>query len=130
MIRLCSRFVVPRVTLMRLPKGTPGTLATARLIVGLIRDGTKDFYVRQEAIEEFRAYRVPAKDRLGKVWSLFDWVRPNVRYARDIYQVALAAPSGGSRSPRPRRSCESNGPFLSINERRRSCPVLLTLGRS
>ena len=89
MIRLASRFVVPKIRLMRVPKGTPGTLTTARLIGGLIRDGAKDFYVRQKAIEIFRAYRVPAKDKYGEVWSLFDWVRRNVRYTRDIYQVEL-----------------------------------------
>jgi transglutaminase-like putative cysteine protease len=89
MVRFCSRYVKPRIRLLRVPKGTPGTLATARLIGGLIRDGAKDFYVRQKAIEIFRAYRVPAKDKLGEVWALFDWVRRNVRYTRDIFQVEL-----------------------------------------
>ena len=29
------------------------------------------------------------KDRFGEVRSLFDWVRRNVRYTRDIFRVEL-----------------------------------------
>jgi len=65
MIRLCSRVVRPRIRVLRVPQGQRGTLTTARLISCLIRSGAKDFYVRQKAIEIFRAYRVPAKDRWG-----------------------------------------------------------------
>ena len=89
MIRLCSRYVVPRVTVHRIPEGTRGTLVTARLIGQMIRDGAKDFYVRQKAIQIFRLYRVRPKDRLGEVAALFDWVRRNVRYTRDILRVEL-----------------------------------------
>jgi len=32
----------------------------------MIQDGAKDFYVRQKAIEVFRAYQVPPKDRYGE----------------------------------------------------------------
>ena len=72
-----------------MPKGTKGTLITARLIARLIRDGAKDFYVRQKAIQIFRTYGVRPKDRFGEVCALFDWVRRNVRYTRDIFQVEL-----------------------------------------
>jgi transglutaminase-like putative cysteine protease len=89
MIQLGSRIVVPRIVLYRVPKGTPGTLVTARLIARLIRHGAKDFYVRQKAIQIFRAYDVRPKDRFGEVYSLFDWVRRNVRYTRDIFRVEL-----------------------------------------
>lgn len=89
MIRLCSRLVVPRIAYLRVPKGRPGTLVTARLIAGLIRDGAKDFYVRQRAIEILRTCRVAPKDRLGEISALFDWVRGNVRYTRDIFRVEL-----------------------------------------
>lgn len=89
MIRLCDRFVTPKIFVYRIPKGTRGTLVTARLIARLIRDGAKDFYVRQKAIEIFRVCRVPAKDRDGEVRALFDWVRRNVRYTRDIFRVEL-----------------------------------------
>src|SRR5215510_8235581 len=89
MIQLCRRIVVPRIFLYRVPKGTLGTLVTARLIARLIRTGAKDFYVRQKAIQIFRAYGVRPKDRFGEVYTLFDWVRRNVRYTRDIFQVEL-----------------------------------------
>jgi transglutaminase-like putative cysteine protease len=89
MIQLCSRSSVPRIFLYRVPKGTPGTLVTARLIARLIRNGAKDFDVRQKAIQIFRAYGVRPKDRFGEVYALFDWVRRNVRYTRDIFRVEL-----------------------------------------
>ena len=89
MIRLCKRFVIPRIRILRIPKGRPGTLVTARLIADLIRSGAKDFLVRQTAIQIFRECGVPPKDRLGEVRALFDWVRGNVRYTRDIFRTEL-----------------------------------------
>lgn len=89
MIRLCTRFVVPRIRLLRVPRGRPGTLVTARLIAQMIRSGAKDFCVRQTAIQVFRDYDVRPKDRFGEVCALFDWVRRNIRYTRDIFRVEL-----------------------------------------
>ncbi len=79
----------PRIRLRRVPKGVRGTLRTARMIAELIRGGSKDFCVRQAAIRVYRAYGVPPKDKLGEVWALFDWVRKNIRYTRDIFRVEL-----------------------------------------
>ncbi len=89
MIQLSSRYVVPRIQVLRVPRGTSGTLVTARIISRLIRDGAKDFYVRQKAIEIFRKYAVRPKNRFGEVCALFDFVKRNVRYTRDIYRVEL-----------------------------------------
>ncbi len=89
MIQLSSRYVVPRITVLRVPRGTRGTLATARIISRIIQDSAKDFYVRQKAIEVFRVYRVPPKDRFGEVCALFDFVKRNIRYTRDIFRVEL-----------------------------------------
>jgi transglutaminase-like putative cysteine protease len=89
MIRLSNRYVVPKISVLRVPKGTPGTLATARLIGRIIQDSAKDFYVRQKAIEIFRAYGVRPKDRFGEVFALFDFVKRNIRYTRDIFRVEL-----------------------------------------
>jgi transglutaminase-like putative cysteine protease len=89
MIHLCKRFIIPRVQLHYVPKGTRGTLTTAELIARLIRQGAKDFYVRQVAIQIFRFQGVPPKDRFGEVRALFNWVRRNVRYTRDIFRVEL-----------------------------------------
>ena len=89
MIQLSSRHVVPRIQILRVPKGNKGTLATAGIISRLIQDGAKDFYVRQKAIEIFRAYGVRPKNRLGEVCALFDFVKRNIRYTRDIFRVEL-----------------------------------------
>lgn len=89
MTRFCTRLVVPRIRVVRVPKGRRGALATASLMGDLMREGARDFYVRQRAIDVFRRAGVPAKDRLGEVVSLFDWVQRNVRYTRDIFQVEL-----------------------------------------
>lgn len=89
MIRLCNRFIVPRVRIHRVPRGPAGTLVTARLIAQLVLDGAKDFYVRQKAIQIFRMGGVRPKNRFGEVCALFDWVRRNVRYTRDIFRVEL-----------------------------------------
>jgi transglutaminase-like putative cysteine protease len=89
MIQLSNRYVVPRIRVLRVPKGTRGTLTTAEIIGRLIQDSAKDFYVRQKAIEIFRAYGVKPKDRFGEVCSLFDFVKRNIRYTRDIFRVEL-----------------------------------------
>ena len=89
MIRLSSRYVVPRIEVLRVPKGPAGTLTTAGIIGRLIREGAKDFYVRQKAIQIFRAYGVKPKNRFGEVCALFDFVRRNIRYTRDIFRVEL-----------------------------------------
>jgi transglutaminase-like putative cysteine protease len=89
MIRFCQGPVRPRIRVLRVPKGRPGTLVTARLIAEMIREGAKDFVVRQQAIQIFRDFCVPPKDRRGEVSALFRWVRKNIRYTRDIYRVEL-----------------------------------------
>jgi len=89
MIQLSNRYVVPRIQILRVPEGTSGTLVTARIIGRLIKEGSKDFYVRQKAIEVFRKYGVRPKNRFGEVCALFDFVKRNVRYTRDIFRVEL-----------------------------------------
>jgi transglutaminase-like putative cysteine protease len=89
MIHFSNRFVVPKITHGLVPRGRPGTLVTARLMAQLIREGAKDFYVRQKAIQIFRQRSVPPKDRFGEVCALFEWVHDNIRYTRDIFRVEL-----------------------------------------
>ncbi len=89
MIQLSSRYVVPCIRILRVPRGMRGTLVTAGIIGELIQKGARDFYVRQKAIEVFRAYQVPPKNRFGEVCALFDFVKRNIRYTRDIYRVEL-----------------------------------------
>lgn len=89
MIQLSSRHVVPRIQVLRVLRGNTGTLRTAKIIAKLVQDGAKDFYVRQKAIEVFRTYDVKAKNRMGEVAALFDFVKRNIRYTRDIFRVEL-----------------------------------------
>jgi transglutaminase-like putative cysteine protease len=89
MIQFCSRFVTPRIRIVRVPKGRRGTLVSAGLIANLIREGSRDFYVRQRAIQIFREAGAPPKARWAEVCALFHWVRNNIRYTRDIFRVEL-----------------------------------------
>jgi transglutaminase-like putative cysteine protease len=89
MIQFCSRFVRPRIRIVRVPRGRRGTLVSAGLIADLIREGARDFYVRQRAIQIFREAGARPKDRWAEVCALFHWVRNNIRYTRDIFRVEL-----------------------------------------
>lgn len=89
MIQLTSRYVVPRIQVLHVPRGKTGTLRTAKIIAKMVQQGAKDFYVRQKAIEIFRNYDVKAKNRMGEVSALFDFVKRNIRYTRDIFRVEL-----------------------------------------
>jgi transglutaminase-like putative cysteine protease len=89
MTTICPRRLEPRIRICRVPSGRRGTLVTAELIADMIRQGAKDFVVRQKAIQIFRRACVPAKDRWGEVSALFRWVRSHIRYTRDIYRVEL-----------------------------------------
>jgi hypothetical protein len=55
----------------------------------LIREGAKDFYVRQKAIDELLSRGIAGKDYLGEIRTLFEWVRRNVRYTKDPFRVEL-----------------------------------------
>ncbi|MGH7457141.1 MAG: transglutaminase domain-containing protein [bacterium] len=79
----------PKIYRGPIPKGYAGTLVTARYVVDLIKQGAKDFCVRQTAINIFRLYRVPSKDYFGEIAAFFDWVKNNIRYTRDIFKVEL-----------------------------------------
>lgn len=89
MMSPCARLIRPRIYRCLVPKGRRGTLVTARLIAQMIRDGAKDFCVRQKAIQIFREAGAPPKNRWAEVCALFHWVRNHVRYTRDIFRVEL-----------------------------------------
>ncbi|WP_167355627.1 transglutaminase-like domain-containing protein [Streptomyces atriruber] len=55
----------------------------------LILLGGKDMVVRRRAVRLLRARGVRAKDYLGEIRALFEWVRRSVRYTRDPYRVEL-----------------------------------------
>lgn len=85
----CSSSIQPIIFIGRIPKGYAGTRKTVELIALLVREGAKDFCVRQTAIEILRRYGIRAKNYLGEIRTLFEWVKHNVRYTRDIHRVEL-----------------------------------------
>ena len=85
---LCS-LRKPKIFIGRIPRGYAGTKKTVDYIAQLIREGAKDFCVRQRAIDILIRMRVRPKDYLGEIQTLFEWVKNNVRYTRDIHHVEL-----------------------------------------
>jgi hypothetical protein len=55
----------------------------------MIRDGAKDFYVRQKAIDILLSRGVRPKNYLGELEALFEWVQRHVRYTKDPHRVEV-----------------------------------------
>ncbi len=79
----------PTIRLEKIPGGYDGTLRTVEHIVELIKQGAKDFHVRQTAIDILVQRAVNPKDYLGEIKALFEWVQQNVRYTRDTVRVEV-----------------------------------------
>jgi transglutaminase-like putative cysteine protease len=79
----------PKVYLGHIPRGYAGTRTTVDYIIHLIKNGAKDFCVRQTAIDILVQSGVPAKDYFAEIKTLFEWVQSNIRYTRDIHRVEL-----------------------------------------
>jgi hypothetical protein len=80
---------LPRISLESIPKGYLGTRKTLQHIQGLIRQGVKDFYVRQRAIDILFEKGIKAKDYLGEINALFLWVQQNIRYTKDPIRLEV-----------------------------------------
>lgn len=80
---------IPKVHLGYIPKGYLGTRKTLQHIKALIRQGAKDFYVRQKAIDILFSKAVPPKDYLGEIKALFEWVQRHIRYTKDPFRVEM-----------------------------------------
>jgi transglutaminase-like putative cysteine protease len=72
-----------------IPRGYTGTRKTVDYIAQLVKSGAKDFIVRQKAIDVLIENAVPPKDYFSEIGTLFEWVKNNVRYTRDIHRVEL-----------------------------------------
>jgi hypothetical protein len=79
----------PHITTRRIPSGERGTDWTVEQIRTFILDGAKDFVVRRRAVDILTAQRVRARDYLGEIKALFEWVQGNIRYTRDPHRVEL-----------------------------------------
>ena len=78
-----------RIDLYGIPKGYLGTSQTLQHIQALIRQGAKDFFVRQKAIDILLQRAIRPKDYPGEIRALFEWVQKNVRYTRDPFRVEV-----------------------------------------
>ena len=109
MPEFCKRVVTPRIRIVKIAPGKPGTIQVAQIIGRMICAGTRDFFVRQKAIEIFREAEVKPKDRWGEVCALFSWVQKNIihtRYAA-LGTAAYTAPHAGIAGGRLRRHDDS-----------------------
>lgn len=79
----------PKIELQKIPSGYRGTLKTLEHIIELIKQGAKDFHVRQTAIDILLQRGVRAKDYLGEIKALFEWVQQHVRYTKDTFRVEV-----------------------------------------
>lgn len=82
-------YICPKIFLGRIPAGYPGTLKTVGHVANLVKEGAKDFGVRQKAIDILFESGIQPKDYWGEIETLFEWVKRNVRYTRDIHRVEL-----------------------------------------
>jgi hypothetical protein len=81
--------VPPKIQLQTIPGGYQGTLTTVEHICDLIKQGAKDFDVRQTAIDILLQRAVRPKDYLGEIKALYEWVQQNVRYTKDTFQIEV-----------------------------------------
>ncbi|MGH2520947.1 MAG: transglutaminase-like domain-containing protein [Anaerolineales bacterium] len=79
----------PQISLSQIPKGFLGTQKTVEQMQTLIREGVKDFYLRQKAIDILLEKGVRPKDYLGEIKALFEWVQRNVRYTKDPFRLEV-----------------------------------------
>lgn len=79
----------PVIFLRKIPEGYPGTLRTVEHIKRLIREGAKDFHVRQTAIDVLFQRHVKAKDYGGEIKALFEWVQQHIRYTKDTFRLEV-----------------------------------------
>jgi hypothetical protein len=79
----------PQIQSQTIPSGYQGTLKTVEHIRDLIKQGAKDFDVRQTAIDILLQRAVRPKDYLGEIKALFEWVQRNVRYTKDTFRIEV-----------------------------------------
>lgn len=70
------------VTSMNIPEGDPGTEATIVQMRRLIDAGAKDPLVHELAAQIVRGVR--AFDWMGEAQAIYNWVRKNIRFTRDV----------------------------------------------
>ncbi len=72
----------PETSLLGIPSGASGTKRTLEIMRGMIRKAKKDFAIREVALDIIG--NVVQKDWPGEARAIQQWVKRNIRYARDI----------------------------------------------
>jgi len=72
-------------SLARLPDGPEGVRETLRLMSSIIRAGKKDTLIREKALSLIRYLQ--QKDHVNETAVIFEFVRDQIRYVRDIRGV-------------------------------------------
>lgn len=74
-------------TLMKIKEGDPGIDQTIEQMENLVDAGVKDPRIRQTALEIVAG--IPAKDSSAEIEAIFFWVKQNIRFTKDPYQIEL-----------------------------------------
>jgi len=79
---------------MPLAEGDAGVEQTIRQMRRLIEAGKKDPLVHEAAARIIRSSGIPAYDWLGECRAIYEWVKRNIRFTRDVYgkETLHAAP--------------------------------------
>lgn len=87
MVGLLSNLGAMSASVVPLAGGDRGVEQTVRAMRRLIDQGKKDPVIRELAANIIRDARVPAFDFAGESRAIYDWVRQNLRFTRDVYGV-------------------------------------------
>lgn len=80
----------PQGILVAIPEGRAGIAATLDFMVELTKQFRHDITVRTMA--ERIVARVPGKNYYGEAEAIQNWVRDNIRYTQDVYDVETVKP--------------------------------------
>lgn len=87
MVGLLSNLGTMAAQVMPLAGGDRGVEQTVRAMRRLIEQGKKDPVIRELAARIITSAGIPAFDFVGESRAIYDWVRANLRFTRDVYGV-------------------------------------------
>jgi len=87
MVGLLSNLGAMAATVVPLAGGDRGVEQTVRAMRRLIEQGKKDPVIRELAARIITTANIPAFDFTGEARAVFEWVRQNLRFTRDVYGV-------------------------------------------
>ena len=55
-----------------------------QLIANLVEEGSQDPFIRELTINILKAYGTREKDAMDEISAIFDWVKRNIKYVKDV----------------------------------------------